>query len=448
MADQQQSLLPIDFSESGMNFVINNDTQHEQLINPDYLISCIQTLAANTSQLVQIGLDDLGRPINAFVPHRDEMPSYIQFNDDARFYFRGTLGQGAYAMTAHIQDEDGNDFCLKIQEYTPENSILFLHEVMIHFILDNKFRNADGTNNYVPKLYRIAKHENHLYIVTEKLVQTFGTYIDSLPVANYAEHIQAYLADIGRKLKVLYERCEYNHGDLHASNAMMNAGGEYKLIDFGFSRLFLSDDLGYLGVNEFCTRSTSSRDLTFITKMLFERQVITKYPPPSINYSRLQSFLRIDLNAICDRPGHELNHMTDLEMVPWGRNIYLYSNEHNNTKCEFETFLTDLQAIVNGGQAALNEIIRRDRIIRQRHTEIIERRRQYQLYSAGALITLALGLGFIFLRDYVLADYLDQQFGPPGQQGGFKKRKLKSQTKNKKHKQNVRRRRTFKHRKV
>ena len=75
-----------------------------------------------------------------------------------------------------------------------------------------------------------------VYLVMEPLQYTFKTLVEK----RYSRQINhewfgPVLFQLGYTLSVLKDRYGFNHGDLHTDNVMFDAGGNLKLIDFGFS---------------------------------------------------------------------------------------------------------------------------------------------------------------------------------------------------------------------
>ena len=101
----------------------------------------------------------------------------------------------------------------------------------------------------IPKVYFIAKSKKNYFIGTEKLNGDLHDFIKSRThIETKSETVKELIFKISRTLLLLQKKCNFVHGDLHASNIMYK--GDIKdpknlkwyIIDFGMSAINIRDN--------------------------------------------------------------------------------------------------------------------------------------------------------------------------------------------------------------
>jgi len=111
---------------------------------------------------------------------------------------------------------------------------------------------------------------------------------------------------------------------------MYDTAGNYKLIDLGFSRLFIDGNV--LQTSPIITRCDKSRDISQIAKEL-TMTLNMRVNYGDVHYIReVRDMIYSILDAQCDGlHGSHAAHSINLDVTDW-LDVYEYFNHHNNTK--------------------------------------------------------------------------------------------------------------------
>lgn len=317
----------VDFTPVGLNYVWQGIT-HAQINDAAFLRSQIQVVDDSDLQIVMLpplpGRLPTYRMENEVtgVPGTPPSLSRIVMNGET-YAVRAYKGAGVYGTNAEVEDlATGRRYCLKRQDTAVSGHLLGqIHEGMIHYTLFKMTEDITGSSLYVPSFYRIGIRGNILYFLVELMNQNLERTLSAVAanINNQARAIHSFYRQIVPKLDFFFNECKYNHGDFKIDNVMSDFTGNYKLIDFGFSRVQFS--VFPLMTTYLNNMSEKSRDLTQMTKVIdmfvdFNGNYKNRPGLPHNMYLALK--MRLLRRAICDgKDGDHPPHLKNMDLVPW-----------------------------------------------------------------------------------------------------------------------------------
>jgi tRNA A-37 threonylcarbamoyl transferase component Bud32 len=158
-----------------------------------------------------------------------------QFEVDARYAYRRTVGQGAYGTVVAVTDSiTGGDFAIKKIRNTFENLVdakRILREIKLLRFLKHK-----NISHLVDIMRGASQAEDFsdVYIVMPLMDTDLHRVIQS-PQKLSDQHIQFLLFQLLSAVHYL-ESCNVIHRDLKPSNILVNAACELRVCDFGLAR--------------------------------------------------------------------------------------------------------------------------------------------------------------------------------------------------------------------
>jgi serine/threonine protein kinase len=254
---------PINLRSIGINMELNRDTfanlsnDFEMINRPPHLIERIQ-------------LPNLNVAANKFIPG-----SFITV-DGIRYDVVAHIGEGSYGRVCKLVNRATNTyFALKEQESDPHQNIAFIKETVINHIIYETTK----VRPFAPKVHKIFMGirggTHRFYSLTECLDITYSDVICTIVDAGKYKKRTAELLTAYRQLvpvlQYLFTTYFYNHGDLKQNNFMKDTANNYRLIDFGFSRLTLKDgDVPYIieTNKDFNNTNMESHDLSLMSTQL------------------------------------------------------------------------------------------------------------------------------------------------------------------------------------
>ena len=263
--------LPINFSSIGVDFTLTYDNRAE-LVNPAVnaptLTKILKVPAANNKLKSCISK---GKTIFSVQP--EGYPSNITIGEKV-YRVVAHAGNGSYGSTCIVAcDIDGGEneqrFVLKEQISKDDASdIQFLNEGLINYILNQA--TADGQPPFSSTIHKIFYSERleqtMIYCMIDLLALDGHRFLAGVPNDTHRNGIifNMYRQFVDR-LSELYDKFEFNHGDFKPPNCMYDHQDNLRLIDYGLSRLKVSDASGravIIGTNQFNTVSSKSQDIT------------------------------------------------------------------------------------------------------------------------------------------------------------------------------------------
>jgi serine/threonine protein kinase len=338
-----------DFSGIGLN-VVWEDTQasFNTLSNQAFLLSRLDDADDSNLATVITGpardahgnpmFDAAGNPIYkyAFLPHAPPAQTSQIVLNGLTYTLVRPRGSGTYGIVAEVEN-GGRQYALKRQDVRNATALDYIREGMIHHILYTRTADAAGESIYVPTFHYMAKSGNYIYFLTELMTNTFQDgrlypAFNNFPLQ--PNIILDFLTQIVPLLEFLFNNYNYNHGDFKADNVMYNAAGQYKLIDFGFSRLEINGRV-IETKPEFCNFSDVSRDLSQVVKYIAEDgmvqiQNLYRYAPHAPITLANKLYATIFDNAVrlcvCDgKDGHHGIHFYDFYNMGWTESYYNFN---------------------------------------------------------------------------------------------------------------------------
>jgi hypothetical protein len=368
---------PIDFNPVGLGYLLENtDFSRGRLndtpANRDYLTQA--TFAVNDTHLhTFLGVDKDGHqqvqmsPENLSNPAR-QVFSRITFskklpdgsNDPSQnftYVVKRFIGGGSYGSVAAVDEyfrrPDGTyearrkNLSMKRQTTiggATNDLFPFVKEAMIHNAIYQETKDATDESIYVPNFIKLGVQKNTvirggvIYFITERMADTLRNIVNALPtVEEKADELVRFYRDITPKLGYLYDNCNYSHGDFKDDNVMKNFAGIYKLIDFGFSRLTITDAApaakALIQTSVYNDRDDPSRDLTQMTYYLSTFNLKFNLLPGGFDSPGTPYFLRKVMeritNVTCSGIGTHAAHDVDFLAKTWG-DTYDYFNTDTN----------------------------------------------------------------------------------------------------------------------
>lgn len=173
--------------------------------------------------------------------------------------------EGIPAIEAHISEQEPissarygavgrinvgeKQFIIKAIAETDHMAASVLAEAVIHYLL---YRNP-VTRPHVCGVYRILRHEDQMYIIMEQMAMTADEIImekDGNPnqstysngYASLALHTIHSVLEMAQRFESIRQICDFVHGDFKPDNMMLSFQGSYRLIDFGFSSMYIDTE--------------------------------------------------------------------------------------------------------------------------------------------------------------------------------------------------------------
>jgi len=233
------------------------------------------TVRDPVTQLIQIN----------YQPHTAANPNFIVLGGNT-FYIKGGSINGAWGCLTPVSTNQNPavpaEYMLKLIYLNNDNEYQsVMKEFIVNSIIDQKYRNHPLCQ-FTNSIYAVAGDINltlpppnpgepqivypHvLYCIQEKLSQTFQERI--IPIVNLLTintEMKNVIYQIAAKLQILWGQNNFNHSDLKSNNIMIDAAGNYRLIDFGFSRMdpFLNGNEIVADPMGLTRRASESRDFT------------------------------------------------------------------------------------------------------------------------------------------------------------------------------------------
>jgi len=258
--------LPIDFNPMGINFTIDssmNGTIDSIMPLKGLGIAQVSDADNNLSAVIPAGSTDL-----TFVPNT------TCIIDGATYKVISHSGNGSFGATCVVAREEGGNelrFALKEQE-AGYNLLDIVKEAMA-----NHFLNLvdDPAKPFFPKIYKLFRSSRRngsnpgdkIYILMDLLAVDGHKFLKGLYSRKQAGTGAVILFDqLAESLKELYEKYEYNHGDLKPGNVMFGHDNRLRLIDFGLTRIRIGDVI--IQHDAFNKESNASQDLTQMAALI------------------------------------------------------------------------------------------------------------------------------------------------------------------------------------
>ena len=352
----------VDFRSIGLDFVWKNSTlNHSKLSNEPELIMRLADVDDSNLPIIPNGVNHNGQPKFQFAVETPAVPaagipailSRIVMNGRT-YVVRENKGSGVFGIVARVEElplpgaapgTPSRVFALKRQDTAASDFLTFIREGVIHYTLYSRTRDpATGESAHVPNFYYMGKSANpstgqpqYMYFLTELMENTLDGGHIRPTMTNLGVQpglIVDFLRQITPILQFLYNDCNFNHGDFKTDNVMYNAAGQYKLIDFGFSRLKIQGRV-IETQHEYCNFSEESRDLSQMIRTIVDgTQMAYYYAYHGVGAytlaNKLDKILTYTVlnNAICDgKDGHHEEHFSSLmhPHIDWV-GTYLYFN--------------------------------------------------------------------------------------------------------------------------
>ena len=220
-----------------------------------------------------------------YQPHTAANPNFIVLGE-LTFYVKGPSINGSWGCLTPVSTNSDPavpaNYMLKLIYLNDDDEYRSaMKEFIVNSIIDQKYRNHPLCQ-FANSIYAVAGDINLtlpppnpvepqivfpyvLYCIQEKLSQTFQEII--IPIVNVLTintEMKNLIYQIAAKLQILWGENQFNHSDLKSNNFMMDAAGNYRLIDFGFSRMdpFLNGNEIVADPMGLTTRASESRDFT------------------------------------------------------------------------------------------------------------------------------------------------------------------------------------------
>lgn len=262
--------LPIDFSPMGINFTIDlsmNGTISQIMRDNGWNVD---------NDIVRV--PDADNNLSAVIPAGSKIRTFLTDTtciiDGATYRVISHAGNGAYGATCIVAREEGGNelrFALKEQDadYNPLNIV---KEAMANYFLNQV---DDPANPFFPKIYKIFRSNrsngvnqgDKIYILMDLLAVDGQRFLEGLFRNNqYGVGVVILFDQLVEPLKELYEKYEYNHGDLKPPNVMFGHDNRLRLIDFGFTRIRIGNVI--IQERRYNKVSNASHDLTQMAALI------------------------------------------------------------------------------------------------------------------------------------------------------------------------------------
>jgi len=262
--------LPIDFRQMGINFTIDSSMMGtiSQIMrdngwNVDNDIVRVPDADNNLSAVIPAGSTDL-----VFVPNT------TCIIDGATYKVISHSGNGSFGATCIVaREEGGNELRFALKEQKADyNPLDIVKEAMANYFLNQV---DDKANPFFPKIYKLFRSRRRngsnsgdkIYILMDLLAVDGHKFLQVLNSRSQADTGAVILFDqLAEPLKELYEKYEYNHGDLKPGNVMFGHDNRLRLIDFGFTRIRIGGVI--IQHDDFNKESNESQDLTQMAALI------------------------------------------------------------------------------------------------------------------------------------------------------------------------------------
>ena len=262
--------LPIDFNPMGIDFTIDssmNGTISKIMIEKGWVVD---------KDIVRV--PDADNKLSALIPAGSTdlvfVPNTTCIIGGATYRVISHAGNGSYGATCIVAREEGGNelrFALKEQE-AGYNLLDIVKEAMA-----NHFLNLvdDPAKPFFPKIYKLFRSSRRngsnpgdkIYILMDLLAVDGHKFLQVLNSRKQAHVGVVILFDqLAEPLKELYEKYEYNHGDLKPSNVMFGHDNRLRLIDFGLTRIRIGGVI--IQHDAFNKESNASQDLTQMAALI------------------------------------------------------------------------------------------------------------------------------------------------------------------------------------
>jgi hypothetical protein len=333
---------PIDLSSIGLNMIL----ERQEDLDPSYVKKFLTKISTENTNNLKV---DSHKPKTTFlIDWWFFVTSSISIQGKT-YKVTNHAGNGTYGATAIVKNKEGNLFALKEQiSDDAKDDFTVVKEAIINYIL--YVSTAPGRRPFTPKIHRIfystrtttEGDKKFIYILSEALSKTGYQF---LSVSKNITHGSVILySQLVERLKELYDKYKFNHGDLKPGNVMFDSQNNLRLIDFGFSRLVLNNgtvnEIIIDTTTQFTANSSKHRDLTLMAA--FIRYKFKLMAPDFVdhikdgyNCSLLNAMNEIRTNC----KGHNLSNMGD---------VYKFLNANENPMGTFDVVLTKINPLIKG----------------------------------------------------------------------------------------------------
>ena len=376
---------PIDFRDIGIDDFILDSTSLDQLDTGEILekINLIKPYnnRLQTYELTKKNIDTSGTTtITVFKPGFTITVDEIEYTVDRH------LGNGTFGSVCSVVDSSGKKYALKEQkseyyyydfddnayhsmsydEYCEDS--FSVKEAMIHHIV------YTIDPSFAAKIYKIFYSERSgvkLYILTELLKTDCHDYIRRTKFKDQDDALFSIFHGLHSRLERLNTDYSFTHGDLKASNIMIDSSGTLRLIDFGMSRIIMNDTSGsspaILETSSYNINCNKSNDITLLS--------VTCYN------SFIDDTLHVSMTPFIDgiSRGYDENvNIADYELtgvtidgtvIDTTVKLYKYCNRNENPKGTFDAireFITSREPRnfhFHGGRVLMNSYTKRNKSV-------------------------------------------------------------------------------------
>jgi serine/threonine protein kinase len=340
---------PIDLSSIGLNMILEtqDDLKKENDLYRSYVkkfLTKITTVDKSLNTLESVK----GPDVDTFVSGSIEIVGNV-------YEFHSHAGNGSYGATAIVQNE-GNLFALKEQiSDDDKDDFTVVKEAIINYILYES--TAPGRRPFTPKIHRIfystrtttEGDKKSIYILSEAL--SFTGYYFLSGINNITDGSVILYSQLVERLRELYDKYEFNHGDLKPGNVMFDSQKNLRLIDFGFSRLVLNkDDMStkiIIDTTEYTSYSSKFRDLTLMAVLIrynFKPMIPDFVDDIETGYS-CENRETLDKTSLSQAMNNIPTRCYGNNISNW-ENVYKFINTYVNTKGTFESVLATITPLI------------------------------------------------------------------------------------------------------